>query len=123
MERPMTLFRLMPAVAVVTALMLPSAAAAHARLVSSTPAAGSTVASPRAFSLTFSEKMAPAFSTFEVVNAAGVKVPVRTVVSEDGKTLSAPVARPLAAGAYVINWRLASSDGHRMTGSVPFTVR
>ncbi|PQZ82685.1 MULTISPECIES: copper homeostasis periplasmic binding protein CopC [unclassified Brevundimonas] len=119
----MTLFRLLPAVAVTAALMLPSVAAAHARLVSSTPVAGSSSASPRVLSLTFSEKMAPAFSTFEVVNAAGVKIPVRTTVSEDGKTLSAPVARPLAAGAYVINWRLASSDGHRMTGAVPFTVR
>ena len=119
----MSLFRLVPVAAVAAALMLPSAAAAHARLVSSTPAAGSSGASPRAISLTFSEKMAPAFSTFEVVNAAGVKTPVRTTVSEDGRTLSAPVVRPLAAGAYVINWRLASSDGHRMTGSVPFTVR
>lgn len=119
----MSLFRLLPVAAVAAALMLPSVAAAHARLVSSTPAAGSTVASPRVISLTFSEKMAPAFSTFEVVNAARVKTPVRTTVSEDGKTLSAPVARPLAAGAYVINWRLASSDGHRMTGYVPFTVR
>lgn len=119
----MSLFRLLPIAAVAAALMSPAAAAAHARLVSSTPAAGSTVASPRAISLTFSEKMAPAFSTFELVNAAGVKTPVRTTVSEDGKTLSAPVARPLAAGVYVVNWRLASSDGHRMTGSVPFTVR
>ena len=119
----MSLFRLLPVAAVAAALILPSAAAAHARLIRSTPAAGSSVASPRAISLTFSEKMAPAFSTFEVVNAAGVKTPVRTTVSEDGRTLSAPVARPLAAGAYVINWRLASSDGHRMTGSVPFTVR
>ncbi len=119
----MTLFRLLPAVAVAAALMLPSVAAAHARLFSSTPVAGSSVASPRVLSLTFSEKMAPAFSTFEVVNAAGVKTPVRTTVSEDGKTLSAPLARPLAAGAYVINWRLASSDGHRMIGAVPFTVR
>ena len=119
----MSLFRLLPVVAIAASLSLPSIAAAHARLVSSTPAAGSTVASPRAISLTFSEKMAPAFSTFEVVNAAGVKTPVRTTVSEDGKTLSAPVARPLAAGAYVINWRLASSDGHRMTGSYTFTVR
>lgn len=52
-----------------------------------------------------------------------VKTPVRTSVSEDGKTLGALVARPLAAGAYVINWRLAFRDGHRMTGSVPLTVR
>jgi methionine-rich copper-binding protein CopC len=44
-------------------------------------------------------------------------------VSEDGKTLSAPLARPLAAGAWTVNWRIASSDGHRMTGSYGFTVR
>ena len=84
----MTLFRLLPAVAVATVLMLPGVAAAHARLVSSTPVAGSSVASPRVLSLTFSEKMAPAFSTFEVVNAAGVKTPVRTTVTREMSRLS-----------------------------------
>ena len=44
-------------------------------------------------------------------------------VSEDGKTISGAPARPLAAGAYVVNWRVASPDGHRMTGSTNFSVR
>ena len=67
--------------------------------------------------------MAPAFSGFDLVNAAGDTIPVRTRVSEDGKTISGAPARPLSAGAYVVNWRVASSDGHRMTGSTNFSVR
>ena len=98
-------------------------AAAHARLVSANPAANSTVASTRSISLTFSERTVPAFSGFDVVNAAGEKVSMRTAVTEDSKTLTGALARPLAAGAYRVDWRIASSDGHRMTGSYTFTVR
>lgn len=98
-------------------------AAAHARLVSATPASNSTVAAPRTIALTFSERMAPAFSGFDLVNGAGEKVPMSTSVAEDGKTLTGALARPLAAGAYRVDWRIASSDGHRMTGSYTFSVR
>ena len=97
-------------------------AAAHARLVSATPAPNATVAATRTLSLTFSERMAPAFSGFDVVNAAGEKVAIETSVAEDGKTLTGTLPRVLAAGAYRIDWRIASSDGHRMTGSYTFTV-
>ena len=98
-------------------------AAAHARLVSATPAPNSTVAASRSFSLTFSERVAPAFSGFDVVNAAGDRVVVQTAVAGDGKTLTGTLARPLAAGVYRVDWRIASSDGHRMTGSYTFSVR
>ena len=98
-------------------------AAAHARLVSATPAPNATVAATRTVTLTFSERTVPAFSGFDVVNAAGDKVAVRTSVTEDGKTLTGTLARPLAVGAYRVDWRIASSDGHRMTGSYTFTVR
>ncbi|MDZ4318860.1 MAG: copper homeostasis periplasmic binding protein CopC [Phenylobacterium sp.] len=98
-------------------------AAAHARLVSATPAPDSTVAATRSVSLTFSERPVPAFSGFDVVNAAGDKVELHTSVAGDGKTLTGTLARPLAAGAYRVDWRIASSDGHRMTGSYAFTVR
>lgn len=98
-------------------------AAAHARLVSATPAPDATVAAPRTISLTFSERAVPAFSGFDVVNAAGEKVAIRTAVAADGKTLTGTLARPLAAGTYSVQWRLASSDGHRMTGSYAFSVR
>lgn len=98
-------------------------AAAHARLVSATPAPDSTVVAARTITLTFSERMAPAFSGFDVVDAAGEKVSLRTSVAGDGKTLTGALARPLAAGAYRVDWRIASSDGHRMTGSYTFAVR
>jgi hypothetical protein len=110
------------AVAAVTAFAA-GPAAAHARLVSATPAPNSTVAATRSLSLTFSERTVAAFSGFDVVNAAGGKVAVQTSVAEDGKTLTGILARPLAAGAYRVDWRIASSDGHRMTGSYTFSVR
>ncbi len=114
----------LPFIAVSAAVLLSAApASAHARLVSSTPAATSTVASPRVVTLTFSDRVAPAFSGFDLVNAAGATIRVQTRVSEDGKTISGAPARPLATGAYVVNWRVASPDGHRMTGSTNFSVR
>lgn len=113
-----------PFIAVATAVAFAAGpAAAHARLVSATPAPNSTVAATRTLSLTFSERTVAAFSGFDVVNAAGDKVAVRTAVAEDGKTLTGTLARPLAPGAYRVDWRIASSDGHRMTGSYTFTVR
>ena len=110
------------AVAAVVALAA-GPAAAHARLVSATPAPNATVAATRTISLTFSERSVPAFSGFDVVNAAGDKVAVRTSVARDGKTLTGRLARRLAPGAYRLDWRIASSDGHRMTGSYTFSVR
>ncbi|KQY85016.1 copper homeostasis periplasmic binding protein CopC [Brevundimonas sp. Root1423] len=98
-------------------------ASAHARLIGATPAPNATVAATRSVSLTFSERTIPAFSGFDVVNAAGEKVAITTSVAEDGKTLTGTLARPLAAGAYRVDWRIASSDGHRMTGSYTFSVR
>lgn len=113
-----------PFIAVAAAVaFIAGPAAAHARLVSATPAPNSTVAATRSVSLTFSDRTVPAFSGFDVVNAAGEKVAIRTSVSEDGKTLSGTMPRPLDAGAYRIDWRIASSDGHRMTGSYTFSVR
>lgn len=113
-----------PFVAVVAAMALAAGpASAHARLVSSNPAANSTIAPTRTVSLTFSERSVPAFSSFDVVSAAGDKVAIRVIASEDGKTLTGTLARPLAAGIYRVEWRIASHDGHRMTGMYGFTVR
>ena len=86
-------------------------------------AASASIASPRSLTVTFSERVVPAFSGLEVVNAAGAKFPVATTVSDDGMTVSGRTARPLAAGAYSLNWHAASADGHRMTGAIAFTVR
>ncbi len=104
-------------------LLVATQADAHARVVASNPAASATVASTRAISVTFSERVAPAFSGLDVVNASGTKIAVTSSVSNDGKTISGRTGRALAPGAYTVNWRAASADGHRMTGNFAFTVR
>ena len=120
----MNLSRFAPALAVAALVALAAApVSAHARLVSSTPAAGALIAPTRSVVLTFSERMVPAFSTVEVVDTAGAKAALTTSVSEDGRAITGAMARPLAAGAWTVNWQIASSDGHRMTGSYAFTVR
>jgi hypothetical protein len=100
-----------------------ASAQAHARLVSASPADGSTVVSPRAISLTFSERFAAPFSTVEVEDGRGRAVALTKTVSQDGKTLGGSFSAPLPGGAYRVSWAIAAADGHRMTGSYTFTVR
>ncbi|MBN8552048.1 MAG: copper homeostasis periplasmic binding protein CopC [Caulobacterales bacterium] len=114
--------RLILASIAVLSLAAPTAVQAHARLVSASPARDSVGTSPASIRLTFSERMVPAFSSLEIVNAAGAVQPVRSEVSRDGVTITATPTRALRAGSYTVNWAIASNDGHRMTGSYGFTV-
>lgn len=105
------------------AVALASPAFAHAHLVSSTPAANAKVSSPRTITLTFSERLVPGFSTFELAMPAhGMAIPVETAVSRDGKQIVGTVASPLTKGAYRISWTAAGADGHKMTGTLNFQV-
>ncbi|HWT51270.1 MAG TPA: copper homeostasis periplasmic binding protein CopC [Caulobacter sp.] len=112
-------------VATLTASLLAAGqASAHAKLVASDPAANASVTAPKAISLTFNEKLAPAFSSFEIAMANGMKVPVKTVLSKDRLTISGAPQGKLAPGAYRVTWHAASAeDGHRMDGVVAFTVK
>ncbi|MDO8801342.1 copper homeostasis periplasmic binding protein CopC [Phenylobacterium sp.] len=107
------------------ALLIAGQAAAHAHLVTSTPDANATVASPTVISLTFNEKLTPAFSKFELSMPAmnGMKVKMKTTVSKDHLTIVGKPQGKLMPGAYVITWHAASDDGHKMDGVVPFTVK
>jgi hypothetical protein len=110
--------------AAVLALGAAGAASAHAHLLKSDPAANATVAAPKAISLTFSEKLTPAFSKFELGMADGMKVNVKTTVAKDGVTLVGTPQGKLMPGAYTISWHAASADdGHKMDGSFTFTVK
>ena len=107
------------------ALLATSPAWAHAHLVSSDPGANATVtASPKTISLTFSEKLVPAFSKFDLVmpEHGGMKVSVKTAVSQDGKSITGTPDAALTKGDYKILWTAASADGHKMTGEVAFKV-
>lgn len=112
-------------IAASAALLFAGAASAHAHLVKSTPAANATIAAPKTISLTFNEKLTPAFSKFELVMPAmnNMAVSVKTAVAKDGMTIVGTPKSALMPGAYKITWHAATSDGHKMDGAVDFTVK
>ena len=97
---------------------------AHAALVQSDPAPNSTVAAPKEIKLTFSEKLVPAFSGFQLSMGDHMTMNIATKVSGDGKSLIGTPTGSFMSGAYKISWHAASAeDGHRMEGSLMFKVK
>ncbi len=106
------------------ALLSATQASAHASLVKSDPAANATVAAPKAITLTFDEEVTPAFTGFDVMMGGSMKMPVKTTVSKDKKTITGVFSGPVMAGAYKISWHAAAADdGHKSTGVLAFTVK
>ena len=59
-----------------------------------------------------------------MANHAPMKIAgFKTSVAADGKTLVAVFPRPLPAGTYKLDWHAVSTDTHRITGTLAFTVR
>jgi methionine-rich copper-binding protein CopC len=107
--------------AAASALLMASSAHAHAHLESASPAAGSTVATaPSEVTLSFSEKLEPAFSRLEVRNAQGARVD-QAPATINGNTISAPL-KPVPPGRYTVRWRVLSVDTHKTEGSFTFQV-
>ena len=109
------------AAALAIALVCAAGVAAHAELIASEPAAGSTVAgSPSTIRLTFSQ---PLESTSKIELYAGQFQPVTgltTVVA--GSEMRAVLGRPLAPATYTVQWTAVSDDGHSTAGSYQFAV-
>ncbi|WP_158231535.1 copper resistance CopC family protein [Microbacterium sediminis] len=102
-----------------------SPAAAHDTLVSSDPAADSTVETlPTELTLAFSAELIDAGDNGTVVE---VLSPSQTDVTAgpaavDGAIVTVPLGEAAEAGAYTVNWRVVSSDGHPTDGTFAFTV-
>ena len=110
------------AVLVVVSLAAPALAAAHARLLRTAPADGSTLTgAPRAVHVEFDDtvKVAPG-------NAAVANDTRRSVLAEPararGRTLTLPLRPGLRAGAYTVRWSVFSEDGHKEEGLVAFAI-
>ncbi|MFF4986774.1 copper resistance protein CopC [Streptosporangium saharense] len=95
------------------------AALAHDQLRSSSPAKGSSVPSPERIELVFSARVH--FPAVVLRRADDTQAPLSAPRTE-GPKVTADVTEPLAAGGYVIAWRVVSSDGHPIEGEIPFTV-
>jgi methionine-rich copper-binding protein CopC len=111
--------------------MIASPALSHPKLVSSMPAAKATVSNVSQVSLAFSESLVAPVSGAELTMTSmpgmanhRMKISgVKTSVGQDGKTLVAAFAKPLAAGTYQLDWHVVSTDTHRVRGTLAFTVR
>lgn len=111
--------------------LLASPAFAHPKLLSSTPAANASVASPSRITLTFNENLMPRLSGADIVMTGMPGMPdhrmpvtgFRTSTGADGKTLILTLAQPLPAGTYQVAWHAVSADTHRVQGNISFTVR
>lgn len=119
------------AVTLVASLALPSAAMAHPKLLSATPAEKSTVSNVKQAKLTFSESLVGPVSGVDLLttgmagtsHAPSKVAGVKTALGADGKTLVATFPRALAAGTYQLDWHAVSTDTHRVKGSYSFTVK
>ena len=125
----MRLISLIAAAAIMVAL--PNIAAAHSKVVSSTPAQGAIVAKPRVVTMMFSEALMPPTAAASIVMTAmpGMANHGEMVIrnftqgwSADGRTLTLSLRQPLRAGTYDVRWQ-ATAHGHRMNGKVTFDVK
>lgn len=119
-------------IALAASVFLASAmpAAAHPRLVTSTPAANATVAQPTQIILAFSEALVAPMSGIELTMTAmpGManhpRMPIRGFTTKvEGRTLTAKLPRALPAGTYELKWHAVAADQHRIENTYSFTVR
>ncbi|SCL44194.1 hypothetical protein GA0070606_0180 [Micromonospora citrea] len=122
-RRPTAAGLVAAALAAVALLLVPAApAAAHNTLRSASPAAESRLtAAPTQVTLTFMQRLDPAFTTIALTDAARERVPTGEPVVT-GTTGTVTIDRPLANGVYTVAYRVVSADGHPVQGSYRFTV-
>jgi len=93
---------------------------AHASLVSTDPADGSQIATPpRTVELTFSDDLDSGFVAVMAPDGTKVKTSEPRI---SGTRMSADLADSHQRGRYTVAYRVASVDGHPITGQFTFTA-
>ncbi|MFL5298152.1 MAG: copper resistance protein CopC [Phenylobacterium sp.] len=100
-------------------------AAAHARLITGSPKAGTTVAAPKELRLTYSESLDLSGSTVKVADAKGAAVATGPLALDpkNKRIAVVPVTGKLGAGAYHVSWTMKTEDGHTTDGDFGFKVK
>jgi copper resistance protein C len=98
-----------------------SPAFAHAFLDHASPPVGGTVATaPRELTLSFTQKLEPAFSTVQVTGPNGAQLDQgKARISGNTMRVSIKSAGP---GAYHVHWHALSVDTHTTQGNYTFHV-
>lgn len=109
------------ALVLLTGLLGP-AAQAHDALEGTDPADGSTLdVAPTQITLTFAETPLAVGTELAVTGPGGAAVQ-QGPVQVSGTQVIQPLATGLAAGAYTVDWRVTSADGHVVSGTFGFTL-
>ena len=112
------------AAALLAGLLVGSAgapASAHASLVASDPAEGELLAeAPDEVTLTFDEPVSVVDDGIGAYDATGEPLDVEAAARDEVVTAELPA--DLADGTYVVTWRVVSTDGHPIAGSLTFHV-
>jgi methionine-rich copper-binding protein CopC len=97
-------------------------AAAHDQLLDSSPTEGEHLdVAPTEVTLRFSDEILTIGPAVIVADDAGGTWTVGDPVL-DGPDVVTALADDVPDGAYEVRWRVVSSDGHPITGVIPFTV-
>ena len=111
-----------PAIVALVVLGWAAPAAAHAAVVSSSPAQGQHLAhAPQTVTIFFDQPVQPDDGGLVVLDSAGQPVQVASAHPAPA-TLSAQLPASVGAGAYVCDYTVTSVDGHIVTGGIVFLV-
>jgi methionine-rich copper-binding protein CopC len=114
--------RTLKTLAVVSILLVPVLAQAHAMLDHASPKVGSSSpAAPREVVLWFTENLEPAFSQIEVRSENGSLVSSGKAHLGAGNELHVAL-KALGPGTYKVSWHVLSVDTHRTQGDFSFRV-
>ena len=103
-------------------LALASSARAHSLLLESAPAADALLAAPPPeISLRFNNRIEKKLSTIRLLDARGGVRPLAMLADGPADRLTATVPS-LDPGAWRVEWRVLSTDGHVVSGRFSFRV-
>lgn len=109
-------------VAFAAVLAVAAPASAHDELLSSTPETGQRLTeAPTQVTLTFSADVLDTGAAVVVADAEGHDWAATEPVL-DGPTVTVELQPDMPAAGYEVRWRVVSSDGHPIAGTVPFTI-
>lgn len=109
------------ALAVCGLLLMPRLALAHAHLLTSTPAANTTVQGPSVpIELRFNSRVDGAHSVLAIVTPNGN---AQIIIDKQRSPTNLNAHAKLKPGTYTLKWQALSTDGHITRGEIPFSVR
>ena len=105
------------------AALLPRPAAAHALVMSSTPAPGARLAVlPAQVALRFNSRIDHGRSRLSLHGPDNATLPLPLAAETDPALVEAPLPPGLAPGAWRLRWQVLAVDGHITRGDIFFTL-